>query len=193
VRERRPARTEPASSTSKSETPVPVATPPRAERSEARLTERIGGTTVDFDTVYRERRAQMVRTAYLIVRSQHVAEELVHDGFLRLHEHFDTVENPGGFLHTAVVRLCLTWLKRRDMERDRLQRLPAPAPSGSPEIDELWDALATLDPDRRTVLVLRYYADLSHAEIAELVGCPVTTVRTRVHRGLADLRGELDR
>ena len=174
------------------EPPVPAAAP-RDERTEMRLSERIGGTTVDFDTVYREQRARMVRTAYLIVRSQHVAEELVHDGFLRLHQHLDTVDNPGGFLHTTVVRLCLTWLRRRDMERDRLQRIPEPPPPDGPEVDELWDALATLDPDRRTVLVLRYYADLSHAEIAELVGCPVATVRTRVHRGLADLRGELDR
>ena len=81
-----------------------------------------GGAT--FDDIYRSERAKLVRTAYLIVRSQHVAEELVQDGFVRLHQNFDAVESPGGFLHTAVVRLCLTWLKRRNMETDRLQRLP---------------------------------------------------------------------
>jgi DNA-directed RNA polymerase specialized sigma24 family protein len=43
------------------------------------------------------------------------------------------------------------------------------------------------------VLVLRYYADLGHAQIAEIVGCEVATVRTRLHRGLADLRKELER
>lgn len=162
--------------------------------------------TLSFDDIYRLERPKLVRVAYLIVRSQHVAEELVHDGFLRLHQNLDTVESPGGFLHTAVVRLCLTWLKRRDMERDRLRRLPADeerstasgghgaaAPPSVEDGDELWNALAHLDPDRRAVLVLRFYEDLPYEQIAEIVECPIGTVRSRLHRGLADLRKELSR
>jgi len=164
------------------------------------------GATRTFEQIYRDERPKLVRVAYLIVRSQHVAEELVHDGFLRLHQNLDTVESPGGFLHTAVVRLCLTWLKRRDMERDRLRRLPsdedgstasgARAGAGADSVedaDELWEALAHLDPDRRAVLVLRFYEDLPYEQIAEIVECPVGTVRSRIHRGLADLRKEIER
>jgi len=155
------------------------------------------GSIRTFDDVYRDERAKLVRTAYLIVRSQHVAEELVHEGFIRLHRRFDEVESPGGFLHTAVVRLCLTWLKRRDMESDRLRRLDEPDVVdgvGSPEdADELWEALANLDPERRTVLVLRFYEDLPYEQIAEIVECPLGTVRSRIHRGLADLRKEIER
>lgn len=161
------------------------------------LVEGTAGATGTFDDIYRAERAKLVRTAYLIVRSQHVAEELVHDGFVRLHQNFDTVESPGAFLHTAVVRLCLTWLKRRDMEGERLRRLPGSEvdeQAGSPEdADELWAALANLDPDRRAVLVLRFYEDLPYEEIAEIVECPVGTVRSRIHRGLADLRTEIER
>ena len=162
--------------------------------------------TLSFDDIYRLERPKLVRVAYLIVRSQHVAEELVHDGFLRLHQNIDTVDSPGGFLHTAVVRLCLTWLKRRDMERDRLRRLPADEEGSTAsggrgsagadvveDADELWAALAGLDPDRRTVLVLRFYEDLPYEQIAEIVECPIGTVRSRLHRGLADLRKELSR
>jgi RNA polymerase sigma-70 factor (sigma-E family) len=155
------------------------------------------GVVLTFDDVYREQRPKLVRTAYLIVRSQHVAEELVHDGFVRLHQNFADVESPGGFLHTAVVRLCLTWLKRRDMERDRLQQVPGgatePPSVSTEESDELWSALASLDPERRTVLVLRFYEDLTYEQIAEALECPVGTVRSRIHRGLADLRKEVDR
>ena len=155
------------------------------------------GVALTFDDVYREQRPKLVRTAYLIVRSQHVAEELVQDGFLRLHQHFDTVEAPGGFLHTAVVRLCLTWLKRRDMEQDRVQRVGGPpvvTDDHAPEdADELWAALANLDPERRAVLVLRFYEDLPYERIAEILECPVGTVRSRIHRGLADLRKEIER
>jgi RNA polymerase sigma factor (sigma-70 family) len=79
------------------------------------------------------------------------------------------------------------------MEADRLARVGEPGPTGLGEIDTTWDALRSLRPERRAVLVLRYYEDLSHADIAELLGCPVATVRTRLHRGLADLRKELER
>jgi RNA polymerase sigma factor (sigma-70 family) len=154
-----------------------------------------------FDEVYRRERAKLVRTAYLIVRSQHVAEELVQDGFLRLHQHFDTVESPGGFLHTTVVRLCLTWLKRRGMERERLDRTATEPATGRPdepmasadESDAMWAALAAIDPDRRAALVLRFYEDLPYEEIAEVLGCPIGTVRSRIHRGLDDLRKEVER
>jgi RNA polymerase sigma factor (sigma-70 family) len=145
-----------------------------------------------FDEVYRDERPKLVRTAYLIVRSQHVAEELVHDGFVRLHQNFAEVERPGGFLHTAVVHLCLTWLKRRDMEQDRLRRLDEPVDAEA-EPDELWDAIGRLDPDRRVVVVLRYYQDLSYEQIAEVIGCPIGTVRSRLNRGVADLRREIER
>jgi RNA polymerase sigma factor (sigma-70 family) len=65
---------------------------------------------------------------------------------------------------------------------------------GAPEdADELWAALANLDPERRAVLVLRFYEDLPYERIAEIVECPVGTVRSRIHRGLADLRKEIGR
>jgi RNA polymerase sigma factor (sigma-70 family) len=55
----------------------------------------------------------------------------------------------------------------------------------------MWDAVERLPPTRRAVVVLRYWADLPHAEIADILGCPVATVRSRLHRALADLRKEV--
>ena len=135
----------------------------------------------------------MVRVAYLSIGSVAIAEEIVQEAFIRLHRHLDGVENPGGFLRVTVVRLCATWHRRAAMESDRLAGLEAPSPTGNPEIDETWDRLGGLRPEQRLVLVLRYYEDLSHQEIARLVGWPVTTVRTRVWRALRDLRKELER
>ncbi len=50
-----------------------------------------------------------------------------------------------------------------------------------------------LRPERRAVVVLRYWADLPHGETAEILDCPIATVRTRLHRVLADLRKEVNR
>jgi RNA polymerase sigma factor (sigma-70 family) len=146
-----------------------------------------------FDVVFAAARAPMIRVAFLIVGSQAVAEEIVQDAFAGLYIHFDTVENAAAYVRTAVVRGAVSWKQRRAMETERVPRVAEPGPTAIGEIDTTWDALRMLRPERRAVLVLRYYEDLSHAQIAKLLGCPVTTVRTRLHRGLADLRKELER
>ena len=145
----------------------------------------------DFDAVYADQRPQIVRLAYLLVRSEHVAEELAQEAFLRLYRDFASVENPPGFLRTVVVRLASTWRSRRDMERERLERVDVPRPPEVEEVDETWEALGRLRPERATVLVLRFYEDLAHRDIARMLGCPTGTVRSRVRRALADLREEL--
>lgn len=146
-----------------------------------------------FDAVFAASRTQVVRTAFLIVGSHAVAEEISQEAFLRLYEHFEDVTNPGGFLRTTTVRLCLSWRRRAVLEASRTATAVEPGPTGAFEIDEMWDALDGLKPDSRAALVLRFYEDLSHAEIAEVMGCEVATARSRVHRALADLRKELER
>jgi RNA polymerase sigma factor (sigma-70 family) len=145
-----------------------------------------------FDAVFLAHRSHVVHTAYLIVGSLSVAEEIAQEAFIRLLAHFDEVANPGGFLRTAVVRLCLTWRDRAAMERSRLELVDVSAPTGEPEIDTMWDALAGLRPERRAAIVLRFYEDLSYDEIAKIMGCHTATARTRTHRAVADLRKELD-
>jgi RNA polymerase sigma factor (sigma-70 family) len=146
-----------------------------------------------FDDVFRESRGEMVRTAYLILGSHALAEEVVQEAFTRMYRHFATIENPGGYVRTSVVRLCLQVRQRAAMEADRIATSFEPPATNEPEIDEMWDRLARLRPERRAVLVLRFYNDMSPAEIAEVLGWRDATVRTRLHRGLADLRRELQR
>ena len=146
-----------------------------------------------FDTLYREVRPSMVRLAWLLVGDRTVAEEVVQDAFLAVHQRWAGLANPGVYLRRAVVNRCATWRRRRARERTSVARLGEPPPTGDPAVDAMWDAVGRLGPERRAVVVLRYWADLPHAEIAELLGCPVATVRTRLHRALADLRKEIDR
>jgi RNA polymerase sigma factor (sigma-70 family) len=144
-----------------------------------------------FDAVYAAERAAITRLAYLLVRSQPAAEDLAQEAFLRLYANFATVEHPPGFLRTVVVRLASTWRTRRDMEHQRLTVVGAARPAAPAELDETWIAIGRLRPERATVLVLRFYEDLDHAEIARIVGCSAATVRSRVRRALADLHEEI--
>jgi RNA polymerase sigma-70 factor (ECF subfamily) len=58
--------------------------------------------------------------------------------------------------------------------------------------DEVLRAMASLDDDHRIVLVLHYWADLTLDDVAERLGWPVGTVKSRLHRGLATMRSRLD-
>ncbi len=152
--------------------------------------ERAGQT---FEAVYQAERPFVVRLGYLMVGSAAVAEELAQEAFTALLGHLDQVDNHRAWLRTAVVRLALRWQDRQRMEGQRLGLVGPAPPVVQPERDELWDALGRLRPERRAVLVLRFYEDLDHAEIGTLVGCSAGTVRSRVRRALADLRKELER
>lgn len=150
--------------------------------------------TLGFTAVYDAEALAVTRLAFLLVRSRALSEELAHDAFVRLYERFDEVENPAGFLRTAVVRLAITAQGRRRMERERLRALGGTMlrqTTDSPEVDEAWAALGRLRPERRTVLVLRFYADMAYDDIAAAVGCSASTARSRARRALADLRKEL--
>ncbi|MDQ1478095.1 MAG: hypothetical protein QOE62_3324 [Actinomycetota bacterium] len=151
------------------------------------------GQRPSFDAVYRDLRPALIRTAFLIVGSTAEAEELVQDAFVQLHQRFEAIDAPAAYLRVALVRSCVRRNERRTMESDRLARMPSPALAGEPAVDEMWSALRRLRPERRAVLVLRFYEDLAHSEIARLLDCPVATVRSRVRRALTDLRKELDR
>lgn len=145
----------------------------------------------DFDDIYRQHHLDIVRLAYLLVRDTQVAEELAQEAFIRLHERMDTVEHPPGFLRTVVVRLASTWRDRRVMERQRLTLVAHAGRSAPAELDETWEAIGRLRPERAQVLVLRFYEDLDYRDIGRLVGCSAATARSRLRRALNDLRKEL--
>jgi RNA polymerase sigma-70 factor (sigma-E family) len=144
-----------------------------------------------FDELYATEYAAMVRLAYLLVRDREAATEVTHDAFARVLERWDRLERPGGYLRTAVVNGSRDALRRRIFRRSRHHvagriDLTTPAPD-----DYLADALARLQPRRRAAIVLRYYLDLSEAEIAATLGVRPGTVKSLLHRGLADLRAAL--
>jgi RNA polymerase sigma-70 factor (sigma-E family) len=151
------------------------------------------GDRSHFDDLYRDANAKMTRLAWLIVGSRAVAEEVTHDAFLTVYQRWESIENPGAYLRRTVVHGCIGWRRRSDHESRLLATIGEPPPSGDPAADAMWDQIQRLPPDRRAVVVLRYWADLPHADIAALLGCPTSTVRSRLHRALADLRKETER
>lgn len=141
-------------------------------------------------SLYQEQRTGFVRLAYLMIGHHEVAEEVVQEAFLACAPHWLELERPTAYLRTAVVNRARSWLRRLRLERERDQ---ATEVAVEMHPDELWDALGRLDERRRIAIVLRFYDDRPDAEIAEILDCKPATVRTLIHRGLHDLRREVQR
>ena len=139
-----------------------------------------------FEEIYRTCYVRLTRAAHLLTGSNEVAEEVVQDAFVALYPRFGTVENPGGYLYRSVVNGCRTWARRR-ATADRLARAEPATAAGAPELDETWAALAALPTRKRAIVVLRFYEDLPLAEIGEVLGCRIGTVKSQLHRALEQL------
>ncbi len=141
--------------------------------------------------LYRREYPSMVRLAHLITGSNEVAEDLVQDSFVRLYHHWGQVDQPGAYLRMTVINRCKSWHRRRRLERESsLRPLSELVNYGA---RELLDALARLTVRQRTALVLRYYVDLSVADVARALGCRPGTAKSLVHRSLRRLEGMIER
>lgn len=140
--------------------------------------------------LFERERAGLVRLAHAITGSNQLAEDLVHDAYLRWAQRPD-LTNPAGYLRTIVVNLARDSLRRRDVAR-RIAADP-PVPLGEPELDETWAVVRSLPEKYRVALALRFYEDLPEREIAALMGVRPGTVKSLIHRGLEKLKKELER
>lgn len=140
-----------------------------------------------FEELYWRERHGMVRLAYLITRSTAIAEELTHDAFVEVYERWNRLDRPGAYLRRCVVNRSVRHNKRRDRARERALTV-VPDESPNTGYDHTLDAVWRLPAQARAMVVLRYYASMSQQEIADVLGIPVGTVKSGLHRALADLK-----
>jgi DNA-directed RNA polymerase specialized sigma24 family protein len=136
------------------------------------------------EAVYTAAYRELLRVAYVLTGSGAAAEDVVQDVFCRVGPRIAELENPVAYLRVAVVNQCRS-IHRRVV---RAPRLEVPQPFLDGRLIELQDALRSLSGRQRTAIVMRYLCDLPDREIADLIGCREATVRTLIHRGLAELR-----
>ena len=141
----------------------------------------------------------LLKLASLLRDERTTCEEVVQDAFLAvIRRGLDSVDGPRtpAYLRSAVLNGARSHLRRR-VVRDRVRPLrPVPPPTvGSPEAaaeqhdDEraVLTALKALPTRQREVLALRYWMELSEAEIADALGISAGSVKTHAHRGLKSL------
>jgi RNA polymerase sigma-70 factor (sigma-E family) len=147
------------------------------------------GLTVDwFPAFYLEQRAGMVRLAFVLVDDVDTAEDLVQGAFARVYQRRSKIDDPLKYMRSAVYNACRNHHRALRVRRARPLR---PESGDAPVGDHIIDVVRRLPLRKRAVVVLRFYAGLSDAEIAEAIGIPVGTVKSTLHRTLLELREEL--
>lgn len=144
--------------------------------------------TAALAALFRKERVGLVKLAFLLTGSQATAEDVVQDAFANTQPKMADVDNPGGYLRTAVVNGARS-IMRREKNAPALGQ-PMTATLDTRTI-ELFDSLRGLSERRRTAVVLRYWQDLTIDQIAEIMDCKAGTVSSLLHRALNDLRKEL--
>lgn len=143
-----------------------------------------------FAGFYRTENERQVRRAALLLGDEAAANDVVHDAFVALYSRWDSVADPGPYLHRMVLNACRDRGRRAERWRRLLPRLAAEQiVTGSDEI--LWDVIAALPFNQRAVVVLRFYEALTEAEIAAVLGCRPGSVGPWLHRALATMRKAL--
>jgi RNA polymerase sigma-70 factor (sigma-E family) len=174
--------------------------------AERRLRARSGGSAVkaaqedSFREFVEGSWNRLLRTAYLLTGDHGAAEDLVQTALMRTYRHWGRIESyeaPEAYVRRVMVNVNISAWRRRKAVVHVMAEPPEPL-SGAGDHqdayavrDELWRAVQAMSPRMRTVFVLRYFEDLTEAEVASVMGCAVGTVKSQIARGLAKLRTDL--
>lgn len=141
-----------------------------------------------------QRSPRLLRTAYLLTHDWAHAEDLLQTALVRAWGAWKRIEaDPEPFVRRVLINVHASWWRRRSRRGEQSVARPPERSAADESVrvdarDEVWQAMGKLPPRQRAVLVLRYFEDLSEAQIAEVMGTTVGTVKNQAANALAKLR-----
>ncbi|MEO8106827.1 MAG: SigE family RNA polymerase sigma factor [Actinomycetes bacterium] len=159
--------------------------------------ENIGGD--DFESFVAARSGALLRYAYVLTGDQHRAEDLVQSALASCYRHWRRIRAADAerYVRKAVLNAHLSWWRRPmrtretsvgDVAQTADLRMADPGVDSALVIrDEIWQALTTLPPRQRAVVVLRYYEDLSENEVAARMDVAIGTVKSQHKKAMRTL------
>jgi RNA polymerase sigma-70 factor (sigma-E family) len=151
-----------------------------------------------FDAMVDTHGPALLRTAFLLTGDAHLAHDLLQTALVKTWTRWPSIrdDNAGpAYVRAVMTTTSIAWWRRR--WRAEVPTVTVPErPGGDVYVgvesrDQIGRALATLTPRQRAMVVLRFYEDLSEAEVAAVLGCSVGTVKSTTSRALASLRAAL--
>lgn len=162
-----------------------------------------GGHTGPADPEFREyvrtRRPALLRTARLLTRNAADAEDLVQAALAQTYLAWDRIEDRSaldGYVRRAIVNTHISWWRRRRVEEFPTDDLPDQVVADHAMRSDLQEtvrhAVDRLPQRMRAAVMLRFFEDMTEAEVAEVLGVSVGTVKSTVARAVARLRIDAD-
>ena len=152
--------------------------------------------TEGYDEFVQAQAQRLARTAWLLTGDPHAAEDLVQDTLVKLFVSWKRVvrtDDPGQYTRAVMVNAFISGRRRKSSRELPTDTIVETAHHGTEHLrTDLLRALAVLDRTDRTILVLRYFEDLSPTDVAAQVGMTPGAVRTRTSRALVRIRPLLD-
>ena len=153
------------------------------------------GDDAEFRDYVTARGRALLRAAYLLTGNLADAEDLLQAALAKTYLAWDRIEDRGaldGYVRRAMVNTHISWWRRRRVQEfptDELPDQPVDDHAGDSDLTETLRAAIDRLPQRmRTAVVLRYYEDMTEAEVAERLGVSLGTVKSTVSRAVAKLR-----
>jgi RNA polymerase sigma-70 factor (sigma-E family) len=173
--------------------PEPAAVP------RARESDQQAGPDAGFREYVTARSRALLRTAYLLTGNAADAEDLLQAALAKTFLAWDRIEDRGaldGYVRRAMVNTHISWWRRRRVEEYPTDEIPDQAvadPAVASDLQETLRRAVDRLPDRmRAAVVLRYYEDMTEAEVADVLGVSLGTVKSTVSRAVAKLRTDAD-
>jgi len=150
----------------------------------------IAGDEAGFDAFVQARSAALSRTAYLLTGDHHLAQDLVQAALLQAAKRWSRIHtSPEAYVRRAMYHQNISWWRRRRITETQLASHDRAVESSDTDLRLTLDqALGRLTPKQRTVLVLRYYEDLTEVETARALGISAGTVKSTSRHALGRLR-----
>lgn len=145
----------------------------------------------DFDGWVATVAPRLHRSAYLLTGDWALAQDLVQHACAQTWPRFTKVASPEAYARTVMVRTATSWWRRKWHGEVPTQQLPEQPTDPWGDVERrvsVQRALRELPAKQRAVIVLRFYEDLSEADIAEALGWPVGTVKSTAARAMTALR-----
>lgn len=150
--------------------------------------------TVGFEEFVQTRSARLLQVAYMLTRDHALAEDLLQTALAKCWPRWQRIEgDPEPYVRATIVNTFNSWWQRRWRGERPTEQLPDYPGATAPqqrvdERDQVWRALRRLPRQQQIVVVLRYFEDLSEAQIAETMGVSTGAVKGYAAKALAKLR-----
>ena len=173
------------------------------DRLTTALTRSAQGDSLAFAELVQKHQGMVFSIAYHFLHDRALAEDLAQEVFLELYQSLDRIESTAHltyWLRRVTANRCIDQGRKKFRRRElALEDAPEPSAPSQPQVNDplllkqLQQSVAGLPEKQRMVVILRFQEGLGPAEIAEVLAMPVNTVKSTLHRSLADLRKGLTR